>query len=311
MGIRREGKYWRVQVQVKGRRVSTTTRTREEAEQIQAKVRRDRALSRQGLPAERSLEEALTRWLDEYVPHLRRGHNYQSNIRAILPYCGTRPLEDAPEVWREYLEKTKALKSTTNNRRGAVLRRVCSLAEKWGWCLPGLAKRIELLPENSARHVYLTATEFGALLKRIDHQPTRDLCSIVAYTGLRPDEVMNLTRADVMKDCLIVRKSKTGRPRVVPCHDAIRAAVRRLPLEVGYRSIARHFERARDALRKPQWHLYDLRHTAASWLIQAGADMVTVRDMLGHTSVAMTSRYSHLSVDHLRLAVNRIRAHRR
>lgn len=262
------------------------------------------------MPAERSIEEALTRWLDEYVPHLRRGHNYKSNIRAILPYCGTRPMEEAPDVWREYLEQNKALKNTTNNRRGAVLRRVCSLAEKWEWCLPGLAKRIELLPENSARHVYLTAAEFGALLRRIDHQPTRDLCSIVAYSGLRPDEVMKLTRADVMNDCLIVRTSKNGRPRVVPCHDAIRAAVRRLPLAVGYRTMARHFERARDALRKPQWHLYDLRHTAASWLLQAGASLVTVRDMLGHTNLGMTSRYAHLDVSHLRAAVRRVRGQR-
>jgi integrase len=129
----------------------------------------------------------------------------------------------------------------------------------------------------------------------------------MVYTGLRPSEILRLTKDDVQDGCLVIRTSKTGRPRVVPIHPAIKDAVKRLPIGVGYRWIARHFEAARAALGKPDWRIYDLRHTAASWLIQSGADLVTVRDILGHTSLAMTGRYSHLSTEHLRVAVRRVR----
>ena len=310
MGVHREGRLWRVQVQVKGRRFSTTARTAEEARGIESKVRRDHALSRAGLPPERSLEQALERWLDEYVPNLKRGRDYESHLRALLPYCERRDIEGAPEVWRSYLAGNPKLTNSTHNRRGAVLRRVCNLAFRWGWCGPGVTDKIELLPENPARHTYLTQQEVADLVGAIGHRPTKDFVMIMAYTGLRPSEILRLTQDDVRNGCLVIRTSKTGKPRVVPIHGSIKSNVRRLPLQVGYRWLARHFEAARTALRKPHWRLYDLRHTAASWLIQAGADLVTVRDILGHGSLAMTGRYAHLATAHLKVAVNRIRPYR-
>src|SRR4029077_2350810 len=247
-----------------------------------AKHRRDSALSRQGLPPERSLEDALTRWLDEYVPQLKRQHDYESHIRALLPYCSGRALEDAPDTWIEYLEANGHLTNSTHNRRGAVLRRVCNLAFRWGWAQPGIAARIGLRTENAPRHIYLTEPQLQQLLAKCSYRPTRDMMMIVAYSGLRPDEVMKLTQNDILDDCMIVRKSKTGRPRTIPIHPSIRAAVKRLPIAAGSRVLERHFERAREAVGHPEWRIYDLRHTAASWLIQSGAELTTVRDVLGH-----------------------------
>ena len=45
------------------------------------------------------------------------------------------------------------------------------------------------------------------------------------------------------------------------------------------------------------------RHSFASWLVADGADLFTVRELMGHKSIAMTERYSHLSPDTLRKAV--------
>ena len=52
------------------------------------------------------------------------------------------------------------------------------------------------------------------------------------------------------------------------------------------------------------WHT--LRHTCASRLVMAGVDIRTVQEIMGHKTLAMTMRYSHLSGDHLTRAVNRI-----
>ena len=48
---------------------------------------------------------------------------------------------------------------------------------------------------------------------------------------------------------------------------------------------------------------HDLRHTFASWLVQRGRTLKEVQEALGHQTVTMTMRYSHLAPDHLRAAV--------
>jgi integrase len=54
------------------------------------------------------------------------------------------------------------------------------------------------------------------------------------------------------------------------------------------------------------FRLHDCRHHFASRLVQAGVDLYTVKELLGHSEIAMTERYSHLAPDNLRLAVERL-----
>jgi len=53
---------------------------------------------------------------------------------------------------------------------------------------------------------------------------------------------------------------------------------------------------------------HSLRHTAASWMVQSGADLYQVQRILGHSTSEMTQRYAHLQPDHLRSAVDAIAA---
>jgi site-specific recombinase XerD len=66
------------------------------------------------------------------------------------------------------------------------------------------------------------------------------------------------------------------------------------------------WKKARAAAGYPETKFHDLRHGAASEMINAGIDLLTVGRVLGHKSVVSTKRYSHLVTDKLAAAVGRI-----
>ena len=69
-----------------------------------------------------------------------------------------------------------------------------------------------------------------------------------------------------------------------------------------YTDIKRAWQEARKLAGLDDLHLHDLRHSAASFMINAGIDLYTVGKMIGHVSVARTTRYSHLAHDTLMAA---------
>ena len=58
--------------------------------------------------------------------------------------------------------------------------------------------------------------------------------------------------------------------------------------------------------RRDKVTFHTLRHTCGSWLAMQGEPIFTIRDVLGHKTIAMTSRYSHLTADHRKAAIMRL-----
>ena len=226
-------------------------------------------------------------------------------------YTADQPLEAIPEVAEKIktaAAKTK-LKPASINRVLALLRRVGNLAERWGWTDLPLGRRVQMLPERSERHVYLTPAEVERLARHADTL-TADMIRFAALSGLRRGELLGLQPNQIRDGLLALdTATKSGRPRGIPLPaQAAAIARKRLPWGVTGPALRKRYQRARTAagMAHVRWH--DLRHTYASWLVQAGQPLTAVRDLLGHSTLSVTSRYAHLAPAHLREAVGALPA---
>ena len=246
------------------------------------------------------IADAIQHWLKTEVVHHKARKSTEGNAYALAEWIKGRTLHEVGKVAQEYVHAKRAtLTNSTINRRLSVLRRVANLAYKrWGWLDQPLGQKIELLPENAAREVFLTRSQLAALLRSIPQRSIRRAVLVAAFTGLRRGELARLRPINVQGDLIYVGNTKSGRPRVVPVVHHVAFALRRLPFGCHADTLTHAVQRG-----LPGFRFHDLRHTAASFLIQRGVDLYRVGAILGHADTRTTRRYAHLAVNDLRTAI--------
>ncbi len=177
-------------------------------------------------------------------------------------------------------------------------------------------KRVKLFKENNQRVRYLHEEELNRLLKN----SSPSLHAIVLFavnTGMRKGEIQNLKWADVnfQEGYIAIREAKNGGGRYVPLNQTVKdilLTIKKHP-ESPYVFCAKSgqpynfrksFETAITNSGIFDFRFHDLRHTFASRLAMRGVDLNTIRELMGHKSLDMTLRYSHLSKDHKARAVS-------
>jgi integrase len=314
--VYKRGEYWHVSVSYRGQRLRKTAgrgATRREAKELEAQALADLRAIAAGKAPTTPLSDALLRWLDNECKQLKAPHKYESHARALLPYIKGKRLTDvllvSEDVKRGMLRE--GLSPATTNRRVAILRRIANLAHKqWGLLDEPLGEKITLLRENNARHVYLTPAQVETIAKACPNPDAGDMVRLAAYTGLRRSELFRLTADSYRNGCIVLDgNTKSGKPRIVPVPREAVVIVERLPLPLTDSALRDAWDAAREATGMSHVRFHDLRHTYASWLVQAGAPMRAVQELLGHTTITMTQRYSHLSPAHLIDAVETMRKH--
>jgi integrase len=139
--------------------------------------------------------------------------------------------------------------------------------------------------------------------------------TLALNTAARQGELLALTWGDIdmKRKRITFRQTKNGEPRTIPMNRTARATL--MTLDRGTPSRPEIFRNAAGqrllksgitwawakAIAKadlPGFRFHDLRHSAASFMVQAGVPLNTVRDVLGHKSIAMTLRYAHLAPEH-------------
>ena len=279
-------------------RFRRTVKTKKEAQELEAEVRQK--IKRQTITS-RGLEQALDKYLDGEAKNLKDYSGLKSKAWAILPFIVNKTFQDIGEVAGNIKADmlNAGLKPATINRRLALLRRLGNLAFEWGWVDNPVGRKVKLLSGETQRHYYLTFDQVEELAKLCPF--TGDMILAAAYTGLRKSELMRLTENNIQDGFIILdADTKSGKPRVIPIPKQVKKIFKKLPFPVTTYTVRKEFEAAREELGLEHIRYHDLRHSYASFLAQAGANLHLIGEAMGHSTPSMTARYSHLMRENMK-----------
>lgn len=324
MGIRKRGAKWMVDVSVKGvGRKTATCDTRAEAVVVEQDLK---VALQNGVPVVNpqqpvvgawNLKEAYescerTIWRD--FSYSQRGDWMQA--QHLVDFFGESTLLctiTTPELARlqDHLV-ARGLKPSTVNRRLYLMSTMMRVAVDRG----GLQVRPKFpksLKVRNGRIRFLTRQEEGRhcdWLAGHGYTSHINLLRVLVDTGMRVGEVYSLKRQDISLDQDVVHiwETKADLPRTVPMTTRVQDILSRDETEwrPGRHVFQKWWDRARADLgfaKDPHYVPHVLRHTCASRLVQAGVDILRVKQWLGHKDIQMTQRYAHLAPDSLKSAV--------
>ena len=233
------------------------------------------------------------------------------------PRYTTRPTGD-PEADAKR-QKAKRSGPTVNRFLAALSVCLTYAVKEKGWLEKNPCERVTKPAENKGRVRFLSDEERARLLDAC--RPHADLYLAVVLsltTGARQGEVMSLrySQIDFKRKIITLHETKNGERRALPLVGEAftllqeRGKVRDLKDDRIFPPTAKAkkadcldlrqpWEAALKAAGIPDFHWHDLRHTAASYLCMAGVSLVEIAKVLGHRTLAMVARYSHLSDGHI------------
>lgn len=213
----------------------------------------------------------------------------------------------------------EGLAAATANHHVKLIRRMLNLACEWQMLDVNPASRIHMFDEDNQEERYMNDVQLGNLLEVLRTDSARSVCLITMFllaTGCRLGEVLSATWQQVDKDKRVFRvsasNSKSKRMRPVPLNDTAIEVLNQLDTEGVYEhlfinkktkkpyvNIAKVWDKLRNKAGLPNLRLHDLRHQAASHLINSGSSLYIVQQILGHSDPSVTQRYAHLSMKSL------------
>lgn len=279
---------------------------------LRAHFEKDAEAAKLGRPLARTFGQALAKWIEGGAPksmysHARCVREHMENVEL------SRSIPAANDMKQAMLADN--LSPQTINRRLAVVRRVLNLAYKsWEWLREPLGQRVEMLSEKGLqREVFLTAAEVTSFFQTMKNDEAKRFILLESWTGMRKSEIRRLTpeswRAPII---MLSPKTKSGKARPIPLVESMHWIMEHLPFTISEWDLRKDFEEARAALEMEHVRMHDLRHTFASWLVEnPDIPLTVVRDLLGHSSLAVTSKYSHLRTGVLEDAILSLSGHKK
>jgi integrase len=274
----------------------------------------------------------IARWLDEAQPRTSNRVVWEKKQR----YAVSRALPYLDRIVDPQDAARTVRKLGAEMAPGTLRLTMSKLKTAWNWAV---AEGISTdnpwsklrLPKAEQRIEYLSRSEVAALIAAADEY--RDVVGVAVrlavFAGLRVSEVYGLRwrSVDLDRGVLTIRSgyrdapTKSRRDRVIPIADQLRDALAewrpRCPsvdtvcpslsgiAENKRPDIRRLYQSSGLAVPASPWHV--LRHTFASHFLMSGGSLLTLQRLLGHSSIAITQIYSHLSDEHVAGEIKKLR----
>lgn len=278
---------------------------------------------------------------EHYLPYVKSykrswGTDLSMIRNHLLPRLGERAMGALiPPDLAKFVEKMKAegYAPGTCNRALVLLRYGYTLAVRWR--LPGIRSNplleVKNLRDDNKIERFLSQAQLVRLVDCVKHSDNSMLYYIVVfllYTGARKREVLDARWEDVdwAQQSWRIPKTKSGKIRHVPLSSGalqLLQYLHNIHLEapedlrsdhvfcnprtgLPFVSFFYSWDTARKEAGLPDLRVHDLRHSFASFLVNAGRSLYEVQELLGHADIRTTSRYAHLSRERLREAVETV-----
>lgn len=216
-------------------------------------------------------------------------------------------------------QKAKRSGATVNRYLAALSACLSHGVKTLQWIERNPCERITKPAENKGRVRFLADEERARLLDACRPNPDLYMAVVLSLTtGARQGEIMGLRwpQIDFNRKVITLHETKNGERRALPLVGEAftllqeRAKVRSLHDDrifppspkarvAEYLELRQPWEAALKAAEIKNFHWHDLRHTAASYLAMSGVSLLEIAKVLGHRTLAMVARYSHLSDEHV------------
>jgi integrase/recombinase XerD len=265
---------------------------------------------------------AIERFLDSPSLSDATRRSYRFDVEEFVAWLDARKLGPEDVDTRRFSEYAAHLASPRSAARrlspGTIARKLAAIRSFLRFTLgparvpeasfaPRRRRRLPDVPKQADVESALEGAEGeGALSLR-----NRALLELVYSAGLRSREAIDLDLGDVDFEQELVRvRGKGGKERVVPLGEEAAHWVSRY-LHEARSELARGAENAlflsvrgkrldTSTLRRLLPHPHRLRHAFATHLLEGGADLRTIQELLGHSSLSTTQTYSHVDGRRLR-----------
>ena len=243
-----------------------------------------------------------------FETHLKSLHDF--NLVDLLP----KHFEDLKQ------EKKLTLSDRTVEYMLATARQIINHAIKneliKGYNNPISNGKVKIPKPDNEKMAFLSkeqAEELLEILKDREIKTMYYLTVLLLYTGARFVEVANLTWNDInfLQRLIYFKSTKNGNSRQVYMTDLVYRILQELPKNTPYvltdingnllKRMSKQWQLIVDDMiqgnvtaEKYRITVHSLRHTHASWMALAGADILQIKEQLGHKKLDMTLRYAHL-----------------
>lgn len=323
---------YRVRVRLRGHPLQTATFARKTdakrwAQQIEAAMREGRHF-KSTESKKHTVADAIDRYERDVLAH--RGGDAKRRAAGLAWWrkaVGVHMLADlTPSVIAEHRDRLRRERTrrgtprapATVNRYLAALSHMLTVAtNEWEWLDHNPMAKVTRLSEPKGRVTFLTRTQIGQLIEACKASSDPRLYPLVVLalgTGARQGELVSLRWANVDLDHRRVRleDTKNGERRSLALSDTTHAVltdlarVRSITSDLVFAlpgktraTFPRHaWEKTVAACGFDEFRFHDLRHTAASHMAMEGASLLQLAEFLGHKTLAMVKRYSHLTEGH-------------